>query len=141
MLLQQLGVCHDPLHAVQEPTVDACELIQALHRVASPQSSCHHKDPLICRRLQLLMGEGRQMETALCRGRRRQNVRQNVPNLLSAPQTAWSMTVIILEEGTADQRRGSAVVKTWPWILALPLTAYAAPSKFNNLPKPQFPHL
>lgn len=56
VLLQQLGMCYDSLHSVQEPAVDAREFIEALHRVASPQSSCHHKDPLICWSLQLLMG-------------------------------------------------------------------------------------
>lgn len=36
-----------------------------------------------------------------------------------------SLTVI-LSEGTADRRRGSAVTKTRTGILALPLTAYGA---------------
>ena len=31
VLLQQLGVCYDPLHPVQEPAVDASEFIQAIH--------------------------------------------------------------------------------------------------------------
>lgn len=54
-MFQQLGVGHNALHPVQEPAVDAGELIETLHGVASPQSGSHHKDPLICRCLQLLL--------------------------------------------------------------------------------------
>lgn len=58
VLLQQLGVRDNALHSVEEPAVDARELIQALHRVASPQSGCHHKDPLVRWSLQLLVRRG-----------------------------------------------------------------------------------
>lgn len=57
VLFQQLGVGHNALHPVQEPAINAGELVEALHGVASPQSSSHHKDPLICWSLQLLLGK------------------------------------------------------------------------------------
>lgn len=69
MLFQQLGVGHNALHPVQEPAINAGELVEALHRVASPQSGSHHKDPLIRRSLQLLLGEEhRRLDAGQCRG-------------------------------------------------------------------------
>lgn len=142
VLLQQLGVRNDPLHAVQEPAVDACELVQALHRVASPQSSCHHEDPLIGRSLQLLMGRGHtDGDEGLCRGRRWQDLSKMFPIYCQHLKMPERMTAIISERGTAGRSRGSAAAKAWTQVLALPLAACGALRASHNLAKPQLPHL
>lgn len=112
---------HDPLHPVQEPAVDARELVQPLHRVAGPQSCRHHEDALVGWRLQLLTGRADRWIRQDCGEGRVQMLRLTVPIHLQRVRKPGSSSATVLGEEAAEEEQEPKLCdgKTCRQILAL----------------------